>query len=141
MGMAILIVDDTRSIRALMEFHLQNAGLGPVLHAATADECYACLGMDGHRCPNGDIHLVLMDLQLPDATGIDALARIRATERLTTIPVLLATADLTPTDREAALAAGADGFIAKPLEHNDFIDAVRQALAHRSSPRPHPLRR
>lgn len=127
--MAILIVDDTRSVRALMEYHLQGAGLGPVVHAATARECYERLGLEGAGGARGDVSLVLMDLRLPDASGIEALGRIKASPGLRGLRVLLSTSDLGPADREAALAAGADGFVHKPLDRDAFVARVSQALA------------
>ena len=130
--MAILIVDDTRSVRALMEYHLQGAGLGPVVHAATAHECYKRLGLEGTQGTQeaqGDVSLVLMDLRLPDASGIEALGRIKAAPGLRGLRVLLSTSDLRPADREAALAAGADGFVHKPLDRDDFVARVSEALA------------
>ena len=127
--MAILIVDDTRSVRALMEYHLQGAGLGPVVHAATARECYERLGLDGSADSGRDVSLVLMDLRLPDASGIEALSRIKAATELGGLRVLLSTSDLCPADRQAALAAGVDGFVHKPLDRDDFVARVSETLA------------
>ena len=61
--------------------------------------------------------LVLMDIQLPDIDGVEALGRLRADERTASIPVLALTAQAMHGDRERFLAAGFDGYLSKPVEH------------------------
>ena len=55
--------------------------------------------------------LVLMDIQLPDIDGVQALGRLRADERTASIPVLALTAQAMGGDRERFLAAGFDGYV------------------------------
>jgi len=70
--------------------------------------------------------LVLMDIQLPDIDGIEALARLRADERLATAPVLALTAQAMEGDRERFLAAGFDGYLSKPVDIAEFVSTVRR---------------
>ena len=70
--------------------------------------------------------LVLMDIRLPDIDGVEALRRLRADERTASIPVLALTAQAMQDDRERFLAAGFDGYISKPLNVLELVDAVRQ---------------
>ena len=70
--------------------------------------------------------LVLMDIQLPDIDGIDALDRLRADERSASMPVLALTAQAMEGDRERFLAAGFDGYVSKPVNVRDLIETVRQ---------------
>jgi two-component system cell cycle response regulator DivK len=70
--------------------------------------------------------LVLMDIQLPDLDGVEALGRLRADERTASIPVLALTAQAMHGDRERFLDAGFDGYISKPVNVVEFIRTVRQ---------------
>ena len=73
--------------------------------------------------------LVLMDIQLPDMNGVEALSRLRAGEHTASIPVLALTAQAMHGDRERFLAAGFDGYLSKPVNVLDFVDAVRRQLS------------
>jgi two-component system, cell cycle response regulator DivK len=70
--------------------------------------------------------LVLMDIQLPDIDGVEALARLRGDERTASIPVLALTAQAMHGDRERFLAAGFDGYVSKPVNIAELVGAVRQ---------------
>lgn len=70
--------------------------------------------------------LVLMDIQLPDIDGVEALSRMRADQRTASIPVLAVTAQAMHGDRERFLAAGFDDYIAKPVDIVELVGAVRQ---------------
>jgi len=78
--------------------------------------------------------LVLMDIQLPDFDGIEALRRLRTDERTAAIPVLAVTAQAMLGDRERFLAAGFDGYVAKPVNVGELIGTVQQHCG--GSPRP-----
>jgi len=73
--------------------------------------------------------LVLMDIQLPDLDGSEALARLRADERTTSIPVLAVTAQAMYGDRERFLTAGFDGYISKPVDVIELLAIVRRYCA------------
>jgi two-component system cell cycle response regulator DivK len=69
--------------------------------------------------------LVLMDIQLPDIDGVEALDRLRADERAASLPVLALTAQAMEGDRERFLAAGFDGYLSKPVDIAEFVTTVR----------------
>jgi two-component system, cell cycle response regulator DivK len=69
--------------------------------------------------------LVLMDIQLPDFGGDEALVRLRADERSASIPVVALTAQAMEGDRERFLAAGFDGYLSKPVNVGDLVATVR----------------
>ena len=69
--------------------------------------------------------LVLMDIQLPDFDGVQALGRLRANERTAAIPVLALTAQAMDGDRERFLAAGFNGYLSKPVNVRELIGTVR----------------
>ena len=70
--------------------------------------------------------LVLMDIELPDIDGVEALRRLRAEEDTASIPVLAVTAQAMQGDRERFLAEGFDGYVSKPVDVGDLIGTVRQ---------------
>ena len=70
--------------------------------------------------------LVLMDIQLPDIDGLEALDRLRADERTASVPVLALTAQAMEGDRERFLAAGFDGYLSKPVNIADFVATVKR---------------
>jgi CheY-like chemotaxis protein len=72
-----------------------------------------------------------MDIHLPGISGIEALARLRAESATRAIPVIAFTASVMPQDRSDILAAGFDAFVAKPINLEAFLAAVRTALAKR----------
>ncbi len=69
--------------------------------------------------------LVLMDIQLPDIGGVEALARLRADERGAFMSVLALTAQAMEGDRERFLAAGFDGYVSKPVDIPNFVATVK----------------
>ena len=70
--------------------------------------------------------LVLMDIQLPDIDGVEALSRLRANERTASIPVIAVTAQAMQGDHERFLAAGFDDYISKPVNIVELVGTVRQ---------------
>jgi len=69
---------------------------------------------------------VLMDIQLPDIDGIEALRRVRADDRFASVPVVALTAQAMEGDRERFLAAGFDGYLSKPVDISDFVTTVKR---------------
>jgi two-component system cell cycle response regulator DivK len=70
--------------------------------------------------------LVLMDIQLPDIDGVEALNRLRADERSSSLPVLALTAQAMEGDLERFLAAGFDGYLSKPVDIAQFVTTVER---------------
>jgi CheY-like chemotaxis protein len=72
--------------------------------------------------------LILMDIALPEMDGIQALKAIRNDARLQNIAVIALTASAMTSDREAILAYGFDGYIPKPIDHDEFMHTIQQVL-------------
>lgn len=72
--------------------------------------------------------LVLLDRHLPDGDGLDLIPEIRGSERLGDVPILLVSASVLPRDVEAAMDAGCDGFLAKPVRVKPLVDEVQRLL-------------
>ncbi len=72
--------------------------------------------------------LVLMDVNLPDIKGFEVVTRLKASPALAAIPLIALTADAMSDDRDKCLAAGYDGYLAKPVMKNELLDAVADFL-------------
>ncbi len=68
--------------------------------------------------------LILMDINLPDIDGLEAMKRLRATTDLSHIPVVALTANAMHGDRAYYLSAGCDGYISKPVIRKELLEAV-----------------
>jgi PAS domain S-box-containing protein len=79
----------------------------------------------------GNFDLVLMDVQMPELSGLEATAEIRRRERATGghVPVIAMTADALQGDREQCLASGMDGYVSKPIQAAELYQAIDGALA------------
>ncbi len=116
----ILIVEDNEKNRKLERDVLQFHGYR-IAEAETAEEG---LRLAAESPPA----LVLMDIQLPGMSGIEALGRLRADPRTRSIPVIAVTASAMDQDRQKILSAGFDGYQSKPINVKEFVAAVRQML-------------
>jgi two-component system, cell cycle response regulator DivK len=73
--------------------------------------------------------LILMDIGLPGLSGLDAVRAIRATG--STVPIIAVSSRVMPGDRERALAAGCDDFMAKPIDDLKLVEMVGRLLEMR----------
>src|SRR5436190_19910363 len=104
----------------LAVFLLESAG-HTVLSATDAE---AGLTLARDEQPN----LILMDIQLPGMDGLEATALLKRDQATRAIPVIALTALAMKGDEERILAAGCDGYIAKPLDYKDFLAVVSARL-------------
>ena len=77
--------------------------------------------------------LVLLDRHLPDGDGLDLIPEIRGSDRLGLVPILLVSASVLPRDVQAAMDAGCDGFLPKPVHVKPLVEAVRRLLERGST--------
>ena len=75
------------------------------------------------------IHLILLDIRMPQEDGYTILKQIRAAPRLADTRVVALTANVMPDDVEKAREAGFDGFIGKPINHKRFAQQIARILA------------
>lgn len=117
----ILVVDDNAANRMILGVMLEHFGYA-VAEAASAEQALTLL-------PGGRFAAVLLDQTLPGLSGLEALGRIRAMpEPLRSIPVIPVTGRVSAGDRAAFAAAGADGFVEKPLTAGAVAAALAAAL-------------
>ncbi|WKE65762.1 response regulator [Gallaecimonas kandeliae] len=70
--------------------------------------------------------LMLLDLKLPGMDGLELLRRLRTTARTSTLPVVVLTSSKEDEDLVRSYELGANSFVRKPVDFNDFVEAVRQ---------------
>jgi two-component system cell cycle response regulator DivK len=121
----ILIVEDNEKNLKLVRDVLQVKGFNTI-EAGTAEEG---IQLAASRKPD----LILMDIQLPGMNGIDALKHLRADKATATIPVVAVTASVMQQDRTLITEAGFDGYVGKPINIKEFLDAVNHALKGRQA--------
>jgi len=114
----ILIVEDNEKNLKLVRDVLQVKGY-ETLEAGTAEEA---LKIARARKPA----LILMDIQLPGMSGIEALKALRAAPATASIPVIAITASVMQQDRQQIMSAGFNGFIEKPINLRNFLDIVQK---------------
>ncbi|HEX3254386.1 MAG TPA: response regulator [Gaiellaceae bacterium] len=117
MGAQILVVEDNEKNMKLFRDVLLAAGYS-TLEATTGGEA---VELATEHVPD----LVLMDIQLPDIDGVEALGRLRADRRTASMPILALTAQAMEGDRERFLAAGFDGYLSKPVDIAEFVATVK----------------
>ena len=123
-GERVLVVEDNEKNMKLFRDVLQATGYR-TLEATTGGRA---VELATERVPD----LVLMDVQLPDIDGVEALSRLRADERTSSIPVLALTAQAMHGDRERFLGAGFDGYLSKPVDVVELVGAVRRHCERRA---------
>ena len=119
-GELILIVEDNEKNLKLVRDLLQVSGY-QTLESETAED-----GILIAR--ESQPALILMDIQLPGMSGIEALKVLRADPITQNIPVIAVTASVMTQDSKNITEAGFDGYQRKPIELKEFLDEVRRLL-------------
>jgi two-component system cell cycle response regulator DivK len=122
-GQLVLIIEDNEKNLKLTRDLLQVKGFDTI----EATEAAAGIALALERHPD----VVLMDIQLPDMDGREALGLLRADVRTATIPVIAVTAFAMTGDRERFLQAGFDDYVTKPIDVRAFPDLVGSFCGHR----------
>ena len=116
-GGTILLVEDEEDIATLVRTYLEKDGFRVI---------WATRGAEGLLAlEQNEIRLAILDLQLPDADGLDLCRAIRATSRL---PIVIVTARDEEIDRITGLELGADDYVTKPFSPRELVARVRAVL-------------
>jgi CheY-like chemotaxis protein len=127
-AVSVLIVDDSEGIRLVFADWLRRAGY-TVVEASTGREALELLNRTR-------FDLVLLDIHLPDMSGMDVCDQIKRTRATASIPVLHVSATaIGPNDRTAALNRGADGYLIEPIERDELLATVTSLLRYHDSRR------
>lgn len=122
MGSKILYVEDNPQNMRLVRKILQSVGYIVI----EAVDGLSGLAMAAREMPD----LILMDINLPDISGLEATHRLKASPQLSWIPVIAVTANAMHGDREMVLQAGCDGYLAKPVMKSELLQTVAMTLKH-----------
>ncbi|MBQ8404425.1 MAG: response regulator transcription factor [Clostridia bacterium] len=113
----ILVCDDDKDIVSALKIYLSAEGYS-VLEAYNGEEAVAIVDRE-------DIHLVLLDIMMPQMDGITAISKIR---ELSNVPVILLTAKSEDTDKVLGLNVGADDYVTKPFNPVEVMARVRSNI-------------
>jgi DNA-binding response OmpR family regulator len=116
-GGTILLVEDEEDIATLVRTYLERDGFRVIWAARGADGLLAL--------EQNDIRLAILDLQLPDADGLDLCRAIRASSSL---PIVIVTARDEEIDRITGLELGADDYVTKPFSPRELVARVHAVL-------------
>ncbi len=114
----VLVVDDDMRTAFAMSRILSECGMKP-LKAENGDMALRILE------ENPDMDLVLMDIMMPVMDGYEAMKRIRKQDRFRGLPIIVLTAKAMSEDREKCLAAGANDYLAKPVDQKRLVSMMR----------------
>jgi two-component system KDP operon response regulator KdpE len=118
----ILVVEDDRALRVALRAMMRSRDL-EVVEVGTGEEAVVVAS-------GGSVDVIVLDLGLPDISGIEVLRRVRT---FSDVPVIVLTADHEQADKIRALDGGADDYLTKPFDTEELLARIR-ALMRRVSP-------
>ncbi|MBW3638092.1 MAG: response regulator, partial [Armatimonadetes bacterium] len=124
--MVVLYIEDNPSNLHLVQRLLARRPEIRLLSAMHGDE----------GCELALIHspdLILLDMHLPDISGLDVLARLKQNPRTAAVPIVVLSADATPRQIQRALDAGAQSYLSKPLEVREFFACLDQTMTQKTT--------
>jgi DNA-binding NtrC family response regulator len=118
----VLVVDDEKNIRRALQLVLEGEGY-KVLNAETAGQALAALAS-----PDSPVDLAILDVKLPDMSGLEVLERIRRDEATRDTPVIVISGHASVNDAVMAIKLGASDFFEKPLARERVLVSVKNVL-------------
>ena len=119
-GKTVLIVDDSETLRAILDFVLEEAG------------CSVLVGTDGidaqQYLDGRHLDLIITDLHMPNLDGIGFIRVVRAMDAYAQTPILFLTTDTHSIKKTEARLAGATGWIVKPFDQKKLIAAITKVM-------------
>src|SRR5215210_7371242 len=126
----ILLVEDNAddeelTLRALKKNHIGNK-VFVVRDGAEALDFLFCTGSYADRDPGEMPQVILLDLKLPKVDGLEVLRRLRVDERTHALPIVILTSSTEEKDVIDGYQLGANSYVRKPVDFNEFLEAARQ---------------
>lgn len=126
----ILLVEDNADDEALTLRALKKNNIGNkvfiVRDGAEALDFLFCTGIYADRDPHEMPQVTLLDLKLPKVDGLEVLRRLRADERTHMLPIVILTSSNEEKDVVDGYKLGANSYVRKPVDFNEFVEAARQ---------------
>lgn len=116
----VLTVDDSPSVRKLVEFTLKAKGFG-VSSAGTGLEALALMDRE-------HFDAVILDINMPQMNGLEFLQKIRTDKRFASIPVVMLTTEGQDEDKDKAISLGATAYIVKPFKPTQLLSLLERIL-------------
>ena len=116
----ILIVDDDANLRRALKIRLRANHYDTV----QASDGYSAIAVAQKEQPN----LIILDLGLPAGDGFVVLERLRDSDSLSSIPVIVLTARDPQSNKQQTLQAGATAFFQKPVDNSELLAVIRESL-------------
>jgi len=117
----ILIVDDEDRLRELVQACLEDLAGWQTLTAVSGEDCLRVLQIE-------PVNAVLLDVSMPGMNGLAVFEQLQANPKTQTIPVILLTAKVLPSDRAKFEQIGVAGIISKPIEPTTLVAEVAEIL-------------
>lgn len=126
----ILFVEDSIDDAALTIRALKKSGftnkLHHVINGAEALDFIYCRGAYADRSDKEFPKLILLDLKMPKVSGLQVLEKLKADQHLKSIPVVMLTSSNEGPDIEKCFALGANSYIVKPVDSDNFFNTVKE---------------
>lgn len=120
MTKTVLSVDDSASVRQMVQLTLQGAGYKVI---------QACDGADGlTKAKSNHVDLVVTDLNMPVMNGLSLIIELRKMPAYSGVPIVFLSTESDPEMKTKAKAAGATGWITKPFQQDQLIGIVKKVL-------------
>ena len=113
----VLVVDDSKLLHRMFEMMLRQY---PLVHAYDGKEALQRLS------ENGDVDLVLLDMNMPKMNGLELLEAMKADAAMKKIPVVLVTTEGSDEQTQRGLEAGAAAYVKKPFKNEELIAVVQR---------------
>jgi two-component system response regulator len=117
--------DEALTLRALTKSRVANK-VEVARDGAEALDFLFCRGAYADRDPLEQPQIILLDLKLPKVDGLEVLRQIRSEPRTRMLPVVILTSSKEEQDLIAAYSNGANSYVRKPVDFNQFVDAIKQ---------------
>jgi two-component system phosphate regulon response regulator PhoB len=124
----ILVVEDEADLAELVAFNLRQSGYT----AVTTDAGASAIAEVHRKRPD----LIVLDLMLPDISGVEVCRRLRADDRTNDIPVVMLTARGEEVDRVLGFEVGADDYVIKPFSPRELVLRIGAVLRRTQPPKP-----
>jgi len=115
--MKVLIADDELRLRKVVSLHLKKSGFDVI----EANNGKQALELAKENLPD----IIVLDVMMPEMTGLEACAAIKAEEAFSNVPVILLTAMAESEDIKKGEEAGADTYLTKPFSPKELIDVIK----------------
>lgn len=123
----IVMIEDDEGHARLIERNIRRAGINnEIRHFADGSSALNYLEADNAGLALNGPALVLLDLNLPNMSGLDILARVKSHERLKRTPVVVLTTTDDKVEIQRCYDLGCNAYITKPVNYDSFADAIRQ---------------